>query len=268
MEVILSDELHYDIDPQGIAHVTLNRVDKHNAFGNHLIHELIIALDYLAEHPNVRCLVLKGNGEHFSSGADLRWMKQMAEQNHDANIKDANQLAKLMKVLDQFPHPTLAYVHGWAFGGALGLICCCDIVLADRSAKFCLSEVKLGLVPATIAPYVCRAMGARQARRYMLTAEPIDTEKALDLQLIHQITSAETVEQDMQAILSRILRNSPAALTQAKELIQHCDNHPIDRDLIRYTSHMIANIRVSLEGQEGLSAFLEKRTPSWYQEES
>lgn len=268
MEVTLSDELLYQIDSQGIAQLTLNRVDKHNAFGSHLIHELIIALDYLAEQPQVRCLVLKGNGEHFSSGADLRWMKEMAEQNHDANIKDANQLAKLMKVLDQFPHPTLAYVHGWAFGGALGLICCCDIVLADNSARFCLSECKLGLVPATIAPYVCRAMGTRQARRFMLTAEPINADQALDLQLIHHITSPETAEQDLTQILSRILRNSPAALSQAKELIQHCDNKPIDRDLIRYTSHMIANIRVSLEGQEGLSAFLEKRAPSWYQKES
>lgn len=263
MKVTLSNELLYDIDPRGVATVTLNRVEKHNAFGSHLIHELSIALDYLANHSKVRCVVLRGNGKHFSSGADLNWMKAMAAQHHDANINDAELLAKLLNLLDHFPHPTLCYVHGSAYGGALGLICCCDIAVADDSAQFCLSEVKLGLVPATIGPYVCRAMGARQARRYMLTAELIDAPTALDLQLIHQLTPAEKAEEAIEAVIEKLLRNSPAALNHCKELIHHCNNKIIDREVINYTSEMIANVRVSRQGQEGLSAFLEKRTPDW-----
>tara|TARA_Y100001956_G_C4109022_1_gene181447 strand:+ start:804 stop:1607 length:804 start_codon:yes stop_codon:yes gene_type:complete len=267
MEVTLSNDLLYDIDSRGVATLTLNRTDKYNAFGSHLIQELIIALDYLANHPQVRCLILRSNGKHFSAGADLNWMKEMAEQNHDANVEDAQVLAKLMSILDQFPHPTITYIHGWAFGGALGLICCSDIAIADQHARFCLSEVKLGLVPATIAPYVIRSIGVRQARRYMLTAEPIDANKALELHIIHHLTKEEEAEACLSRFVEQILRNSSSAIRHAKELIEHCDNKIIDRQLIRYTSDMIANVRVSRHGQEGLAAFIEKRHPVWPEEE-
>ncbi|KGY06854.1 MULTISPECIES: enoyl-CoA hydratase-related protein [Vibrio] len=267
MDITLSSDLQYEIDQNGVATLSLNRLDKHNAFGDQLIHELILALDYLANHPDVRCLLLKGNGEHFSAGADLNWMKQMAEQSHEANVEDAQTLAKLMSILDQFPHPTIVYVHGWAFGGALGLICCSDIAIADHHARFCLSEVKLGLVPATIAPYVIRSIGVRQARRYMLTAETIDAKTAQELHIVHHLTSKDDAQACIDRFIAQILRNSPAALRHAKELIEHCDNKIIDRELVRYTSDMIANVRVSRQGQEGLAAFIEKRPPIWPDEE-
>lgn len=267
MEMNLSNDLLYEIDPRGVATLTLNRPDKHNAFGSALIQELILALEYLANHRKVRCLVLRGNGHHFSAGADLAWMKEMAEQSHNANLKDAQALAKLMSVLDTFPHPTICYVHGCVFGGALGLICCCDIAIADNCARFCLSEVKLGLVPATIAPYVIRSIGSRQARRYMLTAEQIDADTALKLNIVHHLIKEQKIETCLSEFIEPILNNSSFALRHAKALIAHCDNRVIDQPLIRYTSDMIANIRVSNHGQEGLAAFIEKRRPNWPEEE-
>lgn len=256
-------DLLCSIDKNGVATLTLNRGDRLNAFDDHLIQLLITELHRLSAAANVRCLVLRGNGNHFSAGADLNWMQSMATKNQAENLEDASQLAELMRLLDSFPHPTIVYTHGCAFGGALGLICCCDIAIADIESLFSLSEVKLGLVPATIGPYVCRAIGARNARRYMLTAERIGAEDALKMGLIHHITSPNTVDEVLSQFIGQILANSPAAMTKAKALIHQCTEHPLDNDMIHFTSELIAQVRVSEQGQEGLSAFLEKRTPVW-----
>jgi methylglutaconyl-CoA hydratase len=264
-----SSDVLCEIDANGIATLTLNRVSKKNAFDDAMIESLIHYLDTLAAIPTIRCLLLRANGTHFSAGADLHWMQSMAEKSVKENHQDAQQLAHLMHTLDTFPHPTIAVVQGCAFGGALGLICCCDIAIAQPDTQFCLSEVKLGLIPATIGPYVCRAIGVRYARRFMLTAERIDANTAQHIGLIHLLVNTETdvkeyrLEQQITQLTQTILGNSPAALQQAKALCHTCENQPLDKKLIKYTSHLIADIRVSEQGQEGLSAFFEKRQPSW-----
>lgn len=254
-----------DIDNNGVATLTLNRESKSNAFNDDMIIVLIDYLNQLAANPTIRCLLLRANGKHFSSGADLQWMQSMVLKSKKENRHDAKQLADLLHTLDSFPHPTIVVVQGYAFGGALGLICCCDIAVSMQNAKFCLSEVKLGLIPATIAPYVCRAMGVRHARRYMLTAEQIDASTAAHIGLVHIVINDEKNAEDEQLtqLIKAILASSPMALQQAKILCHTCDNHPIDKKLIKHTSHLIADIRVSEQGQEGLNAFLDKRSPSW-----
>ncbi|MGF1875603.1 enoyl-CoA hydratase-related protein [Photobacterium frigidiphilum] len=270
-KVTESSDVLCEIDANGIATLILNRVSKKNAFDDSMTESLIHYIDTLAAIPTIRCLLLRANGTHFSAGADLHWMQSMAVKSVKENHQDAQQLAHLMQTLDTFPHPTIAVVQGCAFGGALGLICCCDIVIAQSNTQFCLSEVKLGLIPATIGPYVCRAIGVRYARRYMLTAERIDANTAQHIGLIHLIVDTEAkanakeyrLEQQITQLTQAILNNSPAALQQAKTLCHTCENQPIDKKLIKYTSHLIADIRVSEQGQEGLSAFFDKRQPSW-----
>ncbi|MGF1690909.1 enoyl-CoA hydratase-related protein [Photobacterium kagoshimensis] len=256
-----SQSVVLDIEETGVAYLTLNRAEKHNAFDSTIIAELIEKLTLLNNSPNLRALVLQASGKHFSAGADLNWMRSMADKTPEENQDDAELLAQLMHSLDTFPHPTLCLIQGCAFGGALGLICCCDIAIATPHTQFCLSEVKLGLIPATIGPYVIRTIGIRQARRYMLTAERIESQTALDIGLIHVITTDLT--QAKQQWLTAILANAPIALTAAKSLCQLCDAEPIDNHLRQTTSEMIATLRVSPEGQEGINAFFEKRPPNW-----
>ncbi|KJY91714.1 gamma-carboxygeranoyl-CoA hydratase [Vibrio neptunius] len=252
-----------NIDDLGVATLLLNRPDKHNAFNAQVIEQLIESIHSLAQRSEVRCLVLRGNGKHFSAGADLGWMQSMIAKSELENQQDASRLAQLMHCLDNFPHPTIAVVHGCAFGGALGLICCCDVAIADHSALFCLSEVKLGLIPATIGPYVNRTIGARQSRRYMLTAERFDANKAVEIGLIHEAVEISQLEKTVNDIVNQWLLNSPAALTQTKALIRECDTQVLDNALIEYTSQLIAQVRVSDQGQEGLKAFFDKRPPNW-----
>lgn len=252
------------ITKAGIATVTLNRANKRNAFDASLIHTLLGYLYQLKRREDIRVLVLNANGKHFSAGADLNWMKSMAGKTVEENHTDALQLANLLFELDNFPTPTIVNVQGSAFGGALGLICCCDIAIATTDAQFCLSEVRLGLIPATIGPYVCRTIGQRQARRYMLTAERFDAITAQQLGIIHEVENTEDeAKKILSLLITQILSNSPQALTQAKSLCQLCDNQKIDSELKQKTSTLIADIRVSPEGQEGLEAFFAKRPPAW-----
>lgn len=255
--------VQYHVDENGIAHVVLCRPHVANAFNDQTIAELIAVLETLSGYANVRGLVLTGQGEHFSAGADIHWMRSMVTKTKEENQHDAYQLATLLEMLDTFPHPTFALVNGAAFGGALGLICCCDMVVALEDSQFCLSEVKLGLVPATIAPYVIRTLGVRQTRRYMLSAEKINAERALSLNLIHQITAQEQAQTVIQQWVANLLRLAPHALASCKKLCARCEQGVVDGPLKRYTSELIAEVRVSEEGQEGLSAFLDKRLPSW-----
>ena len=252
------------ISKAGIANITLNRTSKHNAFDADMINTLLGFLSQLKQRHIIRGLILSANGKHFSAGADLQWMKSMASKTVDENKSDALKLAELLFKLDNFPAPTIAHVHGSAFGGALGLICCCDIAISDSEALFCLSEVKLGLIPATIGPYMCRTIGQRQARRYMLTAECFDADTAHQLGIIHKMTnSPKEARELLSQLTNQLLNNSPAALAQAKKLCQLCDSHNIDSELKKKTSALIADIRVSPEGQEGLEAFFTKRPPAW-----
>lgn len=185
----------------------------------------------------------------------------MATKTESENLQDAQQLAMLLHKLDTFSKPTIAMVHGAAFGGALGLICCCDIAIGTPESRFCLSEVKLGLLPATIGPYVIRAIGQRQSRRYFLTAELIDAETALSMNILHQIDPQP--KEAVNRMVDHLINNGPQAMLAAKELCLRCDNQPIDHSLIEYTSQAIAVARVSAEGQEGLTAFFEKRAAHW-----
>lgn len=250
----------------GVAELILNRPEKHNAFDEVMISEMIKVLAHFADNSQCQALLLKANGKNFSAGADLNWMRKQAKMDFEQNLTDANELAKLMSVLDKFPKPTIALVQGAAFGGALGLICCCDIAIANERASFCLSEVKLGLIPAVISPYVTRTMGQRAARRYMLTAERFDVQKALELQVIHE-TSNE-LDSAAAPIIAALLANSPQGMAWVKSLLSKLEDGVIDKSTLDYTSERIASIRVSKEGQEGLNAFFEKRSPDWTVDQS
>lgn len=245
-----------------IVSLCLNRPETGNALNEALIAEMHQAFDLIEQTPT-RLLILKANGKHFCTGADLNWMKQSRALGKEENHQDARQLARLIQRLDQFPAPTMAVIQGAAFGGALGLISACDIAIASQSATFCLSEVKLGLIPAVISPYVIRAMGARQARRYFLSAETISAKQALRLNLIHQRCKEQDLSSTVEALCDQILQNAPIAMTEAKRLIEDISHQPIDENLMKLTCERIASIRISSEGQEGLSAFLEKRVPGW-----
>ncbi|WP_191601965.1 enoyl-CoA hydratase/isomerase family protein [Marinomonas algicola] len=252
----------------GVAELTLNRPEKHNAFDDSIIQLLIEKLKAAENNESTRVLVLKSNGKHFSAGADLNWMKRMAQNSHADNVQDAANLAKLMQTLNDFQHPTIALIQGATYGGAVGLAACCDIVLAQDNARFCLSEVKIGLTPATISPYVIRAIGERQARRFFLTAEVISAPEALQIGLVHQLLSSyEALTNAADAMIKQLTQNSPKAVTAAKKLIADVSHKDLSSELIQHTVNGIADIRVSNEGQEGLSAFLNKRRPTWVSEE-
>lgn len=251
------------IDGRGVATVTMNRPDKHNAFDDAVIGELTGAFETLAANPEVRVMVLAAVGKSFSAGADLGWMKRMAGYSYEENLRDANALASMLKTLNSLPFPTIARVQGAAFGGAVGLVSCCDMAVATPRASFSLSEVKIGLIPATISPYVIAAIGQRAARRYFMTAERFSADVAAGLGLVSEVVDAEQLDETVSGLVDTLLANSPAAIQAAKQLIFDVDNRVLSDDLIHDTSERIARIRVSEEGQEGLGAFLEKRPASW-----
>jgi methylglutaconyl-CoA hydratase len=250
------------IDSRGIATVTLDRPDRHNAFDDMLIAELTRVIAACGDDPAIRAVVLTGAGKSFSAGADLGWMQRCAGYSQDANLADAAALARLMQTLDRLPKPTIAAVNGPAYGGGVGLVACCDIAIAADSARFCLSEVKLGLIPAVISPYVVAAIGARQARRYFVTAEVFSSAKALELGLVHEVATPDGLEAAVERIVSALLQGGPKAQADAKDLVFTVDR-PLDEALISETARRIAQRRASDEGREGLAAFLDRREPSW-----
>jgi methylglutaconyl-CoA hydratase len=255
------------IDNRGVATLTLNRPEVHNAFDDAMIAQLIAALDSLAADPQVRLILLNANGKNFSAGADLNWMRSMAQKDYEQNLADAGELATLMYKLDKFPKPTIAVVKGAAFGGALGLVACCDIAIAEENASFCLSEVRIGLIPAVISPYVMRAIGERESRRYFLTAERFVASEAKQLGLVHEVATDSELNTVAARFIDTLLQNSPQAMSAAKTLIHNIYNRKISNNVIAYTEQAIAEIRVSEEGQEGLTAFLSKRKPAWLSED-
>jgi len=258
----MSERLHLHRD-DAVARLRLTRPEVHNAFDADLIAELTAALEAVADDAGVRVLVLEAEGASFSAGADLNWMRGMAAASEEDNRLDSLALARLMRTLDELPKPTIAAVQGAAFGGGVGLVACCDIAIGVRDAKFGLTESKLGLLPAVISPYVIAAIGSRNARRYFASAELFDADEALRIGLLHQVVNPTALDTAVQRQVELLLKAGPIATAGAKQLVRdvcaHADGAKHDAD----NAALIARLRVSPEGQEGLSAFLDKRKPHW-----
>lgn len=260
----MSDSLLLQRDG-AVARLRLNRPQLHNAFDAGLIAALTTALDALAADPGVRVVVLEGNGASFSAGADLNWMRGMAAASEAENRDDALALARLLRTLDTLPKPTIARVHGAAFGGGVGLVAACDIAIGATEAKFGLTESKLGLLPAVISPYVIAAIGARQARRWFATAEIFDAGEARRIGLLHDVVNATALDTAVQRQVDLLLKAGPIAAASAKALVREVVAGTDAAAVDAANAALIARLRVSPEGQEGIGAFLEKRKPAWTQ---
>ena len=252
----------------GIARVTLDRPELRNAFDDALIKLLDEAFVSLGEDKSVRAVILASNGPAFCAGADLNWMKRMAKYGYDENLADAKALAQMLATLDRMPKPTIARVHGPVFAGGTGLVAACDIAVGTPEAKFCLSEAKLGLSPATISPYVIRAMGEHNARRYFLTAEVFDADEALRIGMLSLLVSPSDIDKAIEDLVNHLLAGGPEAHAKIKDLIRAVAGRAVDDALVADTAKRIAEIRVSPEGKEGIASFLEKRKASWCSKKS
>jgi len=248
---------------EGVATMRMNRPDVHNAFDDVLIAALTAELRRLDQALDVRVIVLAANGKSFSAGADLNWMQRMAKYSKEENLRDAMALAGLMRTLDGLKKPTIARVQGAAFGGGVGLVACCDIAIASTEAAFSLSEVRLGLIPSVISPYVIAAIGEREARRYFLTAERFGAVEARRIGLVHDVVDSDALDEAVANIAEHLRKGGPQALAAAKKLIADVSRRPMDDALSAETARRIAAMRVESEGQEGLAAFVEKRKPNW-----
>lgn len=257
--------LSLEIDDQGVAGLTLNRPERHNVFNETLIAEIHEAANLLDEHKSVRTVILKGNGKSFSAGADLDWMKRAAEYSEKENEADAMALSDMYQALNSLSKPVIALAHGAVMGGGTGLVACADIVFATKDAVFAFSEVKLGLIPATISPFVIAAIGQRNARRYMLTGEKFDGVTAKEIGLVHQLVSSpDHLEVEARSLTeNHILTAGPEAIAATKVLIRDVSGRVIDEALRKDTAKRIAKARASDEAKKGLKAFFEKRKPDW-----
>jgi methylglutaconyl-CoA hydratase len=247
----------------GVARVTLNRPELRNAFDDALIGRLTSTFLEIERDQSVRVMVLAGNGSAFCAGADLNWMKRMAGYGYDENLADAKRLAGMLAALDRLPKPTIARVHGPVFAGGTGLVAACDIAVGTPEARFCLSEAKLGLSPATISPYVLRAMGERSARRYFLTAEVFDAPEALRAGMLSVLVPTNDLDGTIDELIKHLLAGGPEAHAKIKALIREVAGRRPDDALAADTAQRIAEIRGSPEGKEGIAAFLEKRKAAW-----
>jgi len=252
-------------DNRGVLTLNMNRPEVHNAFDAAMIHELTAALTVADQNDTVRMVVITGSGSCFSAGADMNWMRSLKAASREDNERDALKLAKLMRSLNYLSKPTIARINGAAFGGGLGLIAACDITVAVDSARFALTEAQLGLAPAVISPYVIRCIGERNARRYFLSGERFDSRRALEIGLIQQYVAAEQLDEAVEDMIRQLLRGGPLAVAHCKQLAFAVAGHSAksQKSIDEFTAKMIANLRVSAEGQEGLAAFLEKREPNW-----
>lgn len=250
-------------DKRGVASVTLNRPQIRNAFDDALISELTGAFRTLGADDNVRAVVLTGAGTAFSAGGDINWMKRMAGYDEAQNVADAMGLAEMLRTLNELPKPVVARVNGAAFAGGIGLVACCDIAVAAEEAMFAVSEVRVGLVPATIAPYLVAAIGPRAARRYCLTGESFSAAEAMRLGLVHKIAPLVALDIEVEKILASLLDGGPLSQARAKRMIAEVAGRPVTQALMAHTSRTIAEARASDEGRKGLAAFLEKRKPGF-----
>lgn len=251
------------IDDRGVVTLTLNRPQRRNALDRGLVARLSDALRRIGTDPKARVAVLSGAGGNFCAGGDIEWMRSAAEASEQENEKDALALGEMFDALDQLSKPTVALVQGAAFGGALGLVACCDIALAAKSAKFCLSEVRLGLIPAVVGPYVLRAIGARNMRALALSAEIVGADCAFHIGLVHEVAREDGLAAARDRIVEALLLGAPGAQAEVKRLIRTCRDPAPDTSLLKETARLLAERRASPEGVEGLSGFLEKRAPSW-----
>lgn len=246
----------------GMTTLALNRPEKRNAMNKHMVEAILHAIQ-TASHDETRVLLIYGKGEHFCAGADINWMKEIASSSHDENYADAQMLADLMYQVYLFPKPTIVLAQGATLGGGLGLISACDIAIAASNASFGFSEVKIGLAPSTISPYVIAAIGERAAHYYFLTGERFGAEQAQQMGLVHQLTDDEALQSTGLALANTLLLNSPQALKATKQLIRSVSKEKISPELAQKTAEHLANLRSSPEAQEGLRAFIEKRVPKW-----
>lgn len=255
-------------DKRGVLTLCMNRPEVHNAFDAQMIQELTSALKDAGQDDKIRMVVITGAGSCFSAGADLNWMRSLVNASQDENEQDALRLAALMRSLNYLSKPTIARINGAAFGGGLGLIAACDITIAVDTARFGLTEARLGLVPAVISPYVLRRIGEVYARRYFLTAERFDSRQAYEIGLVQQTLAADQLDEAVENKIKQVLSGGPLAVTHCKQLIFKVAGHSVDSQKAtdELTAKLIASLRVSAEGQEGLAAFLEKRKPDWVDE--
>ncbi len=258
----MSDGLEIHI-AQHVAVVWLAREKLRNAFNETLIGELTLAFSRLGDDDDVRAIVLAGRGPAFCAGADLEWMRRMAGYSFEENRADAQRLAEMLRTIYLTPKPVIARVHGDVYAGGMGLVAACDIVVAANTANFCLSETRLGLIPATISPYVIRAMGEQAARRYALTAERFDATEALRIGFVHAVVAADALDVYVNEILAALMQTSISAVREAKRLVREIAGRPIDDATVSDTAERIAAIRASDDGREGVRAFLDKRKPRW-----
>ncbi|MEN8768715.1 MAG: enoyl-CoA hydratase-related protein [Candidatus Arcticimaribacter sp.] len=247
----------------GALYMVLNRPEVYNAFNGELIENILEALEEAAENDSVRLLILTGSGKNFCAGGDINYMRSLGTNSFEENKEDALQMAYLMQALNEFPKPTIARVNGAAYGGGVGLLCCCDMAFGIENTKVCLSEVKIGMVPATIGPHILKAIGTRNAHRLMLTAEVMQGQDAVDHQLLTGLFKEEEFDLQIQSIAKKISQNAPEALNITKALLLNLAYQPINEGVVEYTADVIANVRASEEGKEGLAAFLEKRKPKF-----
>jgi methylglutaconyl-CoA hydratase len=248
---------------RGVETVTLNRPEVRNAFNDEVIAELTAVFGELAKRDEVRCIVLAGNGPAFCAGADLNWMKRMATYTREENLEDASKLARMLEVIFHCPKPTIAKVQGDVYAGGTGLVAACDIAVSVDTAQYCLSEVKLGLIPATISPYVIRAMGARAAHRWFLTAERFGAAEAQRIGFVHEVVQADALDAKTAEIAQALVNAGPEAVKACKKLLHDVAGQEIGAGLVRRTVEGIADIRASEEGREGIQSFLGKRKPNW-----
>ncbi len=259
--------MHLEIELDGpVATIWMNRPDLHNAFDEDLIAELTAACKALDDDDDVRVVILAGRGKSFSAGADLNWMKRAADNGIDDNLDDARTLARMLRALAEMRKPTIARVQGAALGGGMGLAAACDITVASTKAVFATSEVRFGIIPSAISPYVLRAIGARQAYRYFQSAERIEAVRAREIGLVHETVEPEQLDAKVQEIVAALLQGGPLSQTAAKNLIRAVNNQPINDNLVEDTAHRIAHLRATPEAQEGIAAFLDKRQPNWIED--
>lgn len=258
-----NSELVQELSADGKLRLIMNRPEVHNAFDDRQVASLTQALLSAAENPEVKVVVVEGRGKNFCAGGDINYMRQMGNNSFAENVEDARRLARLMRVLNDLPKPTIARVQGAAMGGGVGLVCCCDIAIAEPNTVLALSEIKIGMVPATIAPYVVKTIGPKASRRLFMTGEKISASRAEALGLVSEVVADGQLDARVDEFSNTFLANAPAGLGKAKKIIERVSAGAIDDLMIEDTVRFIAEIRESSEGREGLNAFLEKRKPDW-----